>query len=177
MGLFIDRHMDRDMDLQSLAHAAAANLIKLKQSVSVAESSTGGLISASLLAIAGASQYYAGGSVIYTRASRKRFLSLDPLLLKDLAPLSEEMVIVFAEAAKDSLDASWGLAELGAAGPTGTPYGHPPGVSVIGVSGPVNLSTRIETNSADRNQNMWRFTEAALQLLTQATAQALKARD
>ena len=161
------------MELHTLAREAAANLLKLGQTVAVAESSTAGLVSASLLAIPGASAYYAGGSVIYTRLSRKRFLTLDPALLAGLAPLSEEMVRVFADAARTSLNAQWGIAELGAAGPTGTPYGHPPGVSVIGVSGPVNLSMRIETQSADREQNMWHFTQEALKLLARATAQAL----
>ena len=83
------------MELHTLAREAAVNLLKLGQTVAVAESSTAGLVSASLLAIPGASAYYAGGSVIYTRLSRKRFLTLDPALLAGLAPLSEEMVRVF----------------------------------------------------------------------------------
>jgi nicotinamide mononucleotide (NMN) deamidase PncC len=83
------------------------------------------------------------------------------------------MVMVFADAARETLNAQWGVAELGAAGPTGTPYGHSPGTSVIGVSGPINLSVFIETGTSDREANMWHFTQAALTLLEQATAKAL----
>ena len=160
--------------LAALSGVVASNFRQLGQQVSVAESSTGGLISASLLAVPGASDYYAGGSVIYTLAARRRFLALDRARLHGLEPLTEAMVMVFAEAAREALDAQWGIAELGAAGPTGTPYGHSPGISVIGVSGPVNLSVRIETGIGERETNMWRFTQAALTLLEQATAKALE---
>ena len=70
----------------------------------------------------------------------------------------------FAHAARLKLDATWGIAELGAAGPAGTPYGHAPGTSVIGISGPVNASITVETFSENREENMARFTEAALTL-------------
>jgi PncC family amidohydrolase len=159
--------------LAALSLVVAENLVQLGQHVAVAESSTGGLISASLLAVPGASAYYAGGSVIYTLAARRRFLALDRTRLQSLEPLTEAMVMVFADAAREALDAQWGVAELGAAGPAGTPYGHAPGTSVIGVSGPVNLSVRIETGTSDRQENMWHFTQAALKLLEQATAKAL----
>ena len=163
-------------ELAPMAAAAAINLKQLGHTVAVAESSTAGLISAGLLAVAGASAYYAGGIVMYTRQSRKTYLDLDPEALKGLEPLSEAMVMVFAAAARQSLGATWGIAELGAAGPTGTPYGHPAGISVIGISGPVDLSLRIETGSADREENMWRFTQEALTLLAQATGEAVSQR-
>ena len=74
------------------------------------------------------------------------------------------MVAEFAHAARNKLDATWGIAELGAAGPNGTPYGHAAGTSVIGISGPVNATLTVETSIADREENMHRFTEAALEL-------------
>ncbi|MFT4721090.1 MAG: nicotinamide-nucleotide amidase [Candidatus Azotimanducaceae bacterium] len=166
----------QETSLAVLSALVAANLKQLGQQVAVAESSTGGLISASLLAVPGASVYYAGGSVIYTLAARRRFLALDRPRLQGLEPLTEPMVMVFADAAREALDAQWGIAELGAAGPAGTPYGHSPGISVIGVSGPVNLSVRVETGTSDREANMWHFTRAALTLLEQATAKALESR-
>ena len=149
----------------TLCAAIASKLVANGQSVSVAESSTGGLIAANLLSVAGASSYFRGGSVIYTRESRQAFLDLDVIKLKGLKPLTEPMVAEFAHAARLKLDATWGIAELGAAGPKGTPYGHAPGTSVIGVSGPINASITVETFSANREENMARFTEAALTLL------------
>ena len=146
----------------SLCADIASTLVASGHSVSVAESSTGGLIAANLLSVAGASSYFRGGSVIYTRESRHAFLDLDVIKLKGLKPLTEPMVAEFAHAARLKLDATWGIAELGAAGPAGTPYGHAPGTSVIGISGPVNASITVETFSEKREENMALFTEAAL---------------
>ena len=147
-----------------VASRIAQLLTESEATVSVAESSTGGLISANLLAIPGASSYFVGGSVVYTHHSRRAFLSLDRDKLRSLKPLTEAMVQEFAHAARLSLETTWGIAELGATGPAGTPYGHGPGISVIGISGPVNGTVKIETHSDDRQQNMLTFTEAALDL-------------
>ena len=148
----------------SLCADIASTLVASGHSVSIAESSTGGLIAANLLSVAGASSYFRGGSVIYTRESRHAFLDLDVIKLKGLKPLTEPMVAEFARAARLKLDATWGIAELGAAGPKGTPYGHAAGTSVIGISGPVNATLTVETSIADREENMHCFTEAALEL-------------
>jgi PncC family amidohydrolase len=154
--------------------AIASKLIANGQSVSVAESSTGGLIAANLLSVAGASSYFRGGSVIYTRESRHAFLDLDLVKLKGVKPLTEPMVAEFAHAARLKLDATWGIAELGAAGPKGTPYGHAPGTSVIGISGPLSASITVETASANREENMVQFTEAALGLFNNTVKRFLE---
>ena len=143
-------------------------LLKNAQTVSVAESSSGGIISAGLLSVPGASGYYRGGSVVYTLPSRRAFLDIPAERVEGLKPLTEEMVQVFADAAREKLDATWGVAELGAAGPSGSRYGHAAGTSVIGISGPVNMTTMIETGSDDREANMWAFAGAALNLLLKA---------
>ena len=149
-----------------------ARLLELKQTVSVAESSTGGLVAANLLCVAGASAYFIGGSVVYSLRSRREFLDFDRARVKHLQPLSEEMVLEFARASRVKLDTTWGVAELGAAGPAQTPYGHAPGTSVLGVSGPVELTIKIETDSADREANMLAFSEAALKLFGKALSAA-----
>ena len=158
----------------SVCAAIASKLVASGHSVSVAESSTGGLIAANLLSVAGASSYFRGGSVIYTRESRHAFLDLDVIKLKGLKPLTEPMVAQFAHAARLKLDATWGIAELGAAGPAGTTYGHAPGTSVIGISGPINASITIETFSENREENMARFTEAALTLFNTTLMRSLE---
>ena len=147
-----------------ICNSIASQLTTKEHTVSIAESSTGGLIAANLLSVSGASKYFKGGSVIYTRESRHAFLDLDLRKVKALKPLTEPMVAEFARAARLKLDATWGIAELGAAGPSGTPYGHAAGTSVIGISGPVNATLTVETSIADREENMHRFTEAALEL-------------
>lgn len=139
-----------------------------EETVAVTESSTGGLIAASLLSVPGASAFFLGGSVVYTMASRRELLEIRAADVEGLAPLSEPMVLRFAERARTQLDATWGVAELGAAGPAGARYGHPAGTSVLAVTGPVTLTTTLQTGSDDREANMWRFTDAALGLLEQA---------
>jgi PncC family amidohydrolase len=139
-----------------ICHSVARQLITHGHSVSVAESSTGGLIAANLLSVAGASNYFRGGSVIYTRESRYAFLDLDLAKLKGLKPLTEPMVAEFADAARLKLDATWGIAELGAAGPKGTPYGHAPGTSVIGISGPVNDYSHSSRRLRIAAKTIWR---------------------
>ncbi|MDZ7684740.1 MAG: CinA family protein [Gammaproteobacteria bacterium] len=138
-----------------------------KETVSIAESTTGGLIAAQLLAVPGASAYFLGGSVVYTLASRRAFLDL-PANTRDLEPLSEPMAEAFASAARDKLGATWGIAELGVAGPSGSRYGHPPGTTVIGVVGPVTKTTTALTGSDDRTANMEAFAVAALEALNEA---------
>ncbi|MGK0336792.1 MAG: PncC family amidohydrolase [Candidatus Azotimanducaceae bacterium] len=155
-----------------VASEIAAMLIERGETVSVAESSTGGLIAANLLSVAGASAYFQGGSVVYTLASRRAFLDLNRERLRDLKPLTEEMVAEFAIAARQKLGTIWGIAELGAAGPAGTPYGHGPGTSVIAISGPYPMSTTIQTNDDDRQNNMLAFTQAGLDLFKQALQSA-----
>lgn len=154
--------------MQSLAEMAqpSADLLKANgATIAVTESSTGGLISAALLAVAGASAYFMGGSVVYTLPSRKEILGIRRADVEGLEPLTEAMVMKFAERARQQLDTTWAIAELGVAGPTGARYGHAPGLSVIAIDGPKKASIVIETGSSDREANMWAFTAAALALI------------
>ncbi len=146
-----------------------AVLLKRKgETVTVAESSTGGLLSAELLSVPGASAYYSGGSVIYTLPSRRALLGISREDVAGLEPLTEAMALAFARAAREKLPSTWAIAELGVAGPTGAAYGHPPGISVIGIDGPKQVTARIETGISDRVENMNRFTAHALALLESA---------
>lgn len=158
----------RRVSLAGLGRPAGEALLAAGQTVAVAESSTGGLLSAALLAVPGASAWFLGGSVVYTARSRREILGIRAEDVAGLQPLSEAMASRFAEFARCRLDATWGVAELGIAGPTGGRGGHAPGLSVIAVDGPLTLATTVRTGSVDREENMWRFTEAALALLERA---------
>lgn len=153
--------------------AVAGQLLKdTQQTIAVAESSTAGLISAALLAVPGASAYYKGGTVIYTLESRRELLGISRDDVAGLEPLTKEMVLQFARRARAQLDADWGIAELGVAGPAGSRYGHPAGVSVLAVAGPTERATLIETHDEHRERNMWAFTGAALELLEETLQSA-----
>jgi PncC family amidohydrolase len=158
-------------DLAGPAQALAELLKTRKDTIAIAESSTGGLISASLLAVPGASAYYLGGTVIYTIKARNELLGLSKDALKAQTPLSEAYVALCARTIRDKLGATWGLAELGATGPTGTSYGHPPGICVLAVAGPISLTLKIDNGRSDRVANMWEFAHAGLDLLHRALMQ------
>jgi len=153
------------MSLDLVRERVAVLLKERGETVAVAESSTGGLISANLLAVPGASAYFSGGTVIYTRESRKVFLNLPMDKLKGLKPLTEDMAMVFAETIQKDLKATWGIAELGVAGPGATPYSEEVGISVIALAGPKSASVTIRTGREAREENMFEFVLGAFKLL------------
>lgn len=150
------------MQLEPLARELGALLKDAKQTVAVSESSSGGLVSAALLAQAGASKYFLGGGVIYTGPVRTAFLDLPTRLPEAVRSSSEPYAALAAETVRAKLGATWGLAETGAAGPSGNRYGDAAGHTCIAVAGPVSGLATIETGDGDREQNMWLFTQAAL---------------
>lgn len=146
----------------------AQTLKARNETVAVAESSTGGLISASLLAVPGASAYFLGATVIYTLRARRELLGIDKATLDVQEPLTDAYVTLCAETIRQRLRATWGLAELGATGPAGTSYGHPPGICVLALVGPTTVTRRLETGHGDRERNMETFTAAAFELFREA---------
>jgi PncC family amidohydrolase len=157
-------------DLLPLAEKVAALLKDRRETVAVAESSAGGLISAALLAMPGASAYFLGGAVVYTYASRDVFLDLSQAALGGIRPATEPYALLLAKAARQRMAATWALAETGATGPTGNRYGDPPGHACIAVAGPIERAITVETGQADRLANMRAFAAAALDLLAQSIA-------
>ena len=157
--------------LSTPADTVAAILKTRGETVGVAESSTGGLISASLLAVPGASAYFLGGTVIYTNRARNKLLGIEKGLLEQQEPMTEPYVALCAQTIRGQLRATWGLAELGAAGPAATPYGHAPGLCVLAIDGPIALTRRIETGSDDREANMKAFMQGAFDLFYEALQQ------
>ncbi len=147
------------------AAAVAALLVARKQSLAVAESASGGLISAALLAVPGASAFYLGGSVVYTPRARHRLLGLRREDVRGLKSATEPYVLLAAETVRHQFSATWGIAESGAAGPTGNPYGDAAGHSVCAVAGPMVRARTLETGRAERFENMVAFAAAALGLL------------
>jgi len=139
--------------------------------LAVAESSSGGLVSAALLAVPGASAFYLGGGVIYTRAARRALLGLTEEQAT-MRGASEDYALIVARRIRERLSADWGLCETGASGPTGNRYGDAAGHFCLAVTGPVERAVTIETGSDAREANMWRFAEAALDLLAAALAES-----
>ncbi len=155
-------------DLADAGAAVGALLKARKETIAVAESSAGGLISAALVAVPGASAYYRGGGVIYTPAARAGILGITKEEMEGIRSASEPFARLMAARVRANLRATWGLAETGASGPTGNRYGDAAGHACIAVSGPVEKVITVETGSADREANMREFTRRALALLEAA---------
>lgn len=163
------------MDISTLFALGARvgnKLVARGETIAVAESSAGGLISAALLSRAGASQYYLGGGVLYTRRAFRLLTTLTAEGTAGMRSSSLPYAQLLARHQRERFRASWGVAETGAAGPTGNPYGDPAGHSCLAVDGPVNRERVLRTGVDDRAGNMLMFAMAALELLEQAINEA-----
>jgi nicotinamide-nucleotide amidase len=153
-------------DFKTMAADVGALLKEKGQTVAVAESSSGGLLSAALLAVPGASAYFRGGGACYTGDAKKILMAVPEEAMKEARAATETHALHLARAARERLGADWGIGETGAAGPTGNRYGDPPGHTCIGVVGPdVERAVTIATGSEERGENMEAFAKAALDLL------------
>src|SRR5437899_11086556 len=152
-------------ELDALSRSIAAILKERKETIAVAESSAGGLISAALLSVAGASAYFLGGGVIYTQAARRGLLRVPDEAVKGIRSSSEPYALLKPRTIRELLRAPWGLAETGATGPTGNRYGDSAGHACIAVAGPVERAITLETGHGDREKNMWAFAKRALERL------------
>ena len=155
-------------DLLPRAEKVAALLKERRETVAVAESSAGGLLSAALLAVPGASAYFLGGAVVYTYAARGVFLDLPSTALTGLRPATEPYALLLGRTVRQRLSATWGLGETGATGPAGNRYGDPAGHACLAVAGPVERVLTLETGQIDRLTNMRAFASGALDLFAQS---------
>ena len=159
-------------DLGAMAQSVAAKLKERGETVSVSESSGGGLISAALLSIPGASAYFMGGGVIYTQDARHELLGVPVEAMTGLRSSTEPYARLLAGRMNEVLNTTWTLSEPGASGPTGNAYGDKPGHSCIAVVGPVERSMTLETGDDDRVANMWVFAQTALDFLEKCVDEA-----
>jgi PncC family amidohydrolase len=154
-------------DLLPHAEKIAALLKQRGESVAVSESSTGGLIAAALLAMLGASAYFLGGAVVYTKAARAALLGIGDADMAGLRPSTEPYALMIARRIRDKHGAVWGIGESGATGPTGNRYGDAAGHSCIAVAGGIEKAVTLETGKSDRFGNMQAFAGRALALFAE----------
>src|ERR1700731_5060221 len=154
-------------ELVAIAEKIAAKLVARKQTIAVAESSTGGLISASLLAVSGASAYFKGSAVVYTREARRILMDIPDDAMKGIRSASEVYAKLLASQIRQRFSSDWGLSETGATGPTGNRYGDAAGHSCMAVAGPEQSVMTLETGSADRLAHLHGFAATAPDLLLQ----------
>jgi nicotinamide-nucleotide amidase len=155
-------------ELLPLAEQIGARLKARKETIAIAESSSGGLLSAALLAVPGASAYFLGGAVVYTAKARVMLMDIHRESVAGMRSASEPYALLLARTARERFSAIWGLSETGAAGPTGNPYGDAAGHTCIALSGPLEHAITLETAQSDRVANMRAFALRALELLRDA---------
>jgi nicotinamide-nucleotide amidase len=154
------------------ARSVARALIAQRATIAIAESSAGGLIAASLLAVPGASAYFLGGAVIYTQTARRALLGITDEKMLGMRASSEPYALLLARRAQQLHGAVWGVGETGATGPTGNRYGDAAGHACIAITGPSERVATIATGSDRREQNMVRFAEEALRMMQLALSQS-----
>ena len=154
--------------LAELAGSVAARLKERRETIAVSESSTGGLISDALLSVPGASAYFLGGAVVYTRRARVALLGITDEAMTGLRSSSEPYAALCAATVRERHRSTWGLSETGATGPTGNRYGDAAGHTCIAIAGPSQRVITLETGSADRAANMHAFAKRALEELAAA---------
>ena len=159
-------------DLTSMAASLGALLKETEQTLAVTESSCGGLLSACLVSIPGASAYYRGGAVVYTRFAQRGLLQVPDSAMTGIRASSEPYALLNARTVRESLDTTWALSETGASGPTGNRYGDSAGHACIAVTGPVERAITVETGDDNREDNMWVFAKAAFDLLEQCVRES-----
>jgi len=149
------------------AQRCADALLANQHTVAVAEGSCGGLVSAGLLALPGASGYYRGGSVIYTNAALLGMLNGKVERPDGLQGATEPWALHLARAAQAHVRTQWAIGEGGAAGPSGNRYGNPAGHAWVAVVGPhgYEASRHVLTGDSNRLSNMAAFAIAGLELL------------
>jgi PncC family amidohydrolase len=155
-------------NLLPIAEKIAARLKERGETLAVAESSAGGLISAALVAQPGASLFFVGGTVVYTIESRRTLVDIPDAALTGIRASTEAYARLAARAIRARLRTTWGVAESGASGPTGNRYGDPPGHACVAVSGTTESALTVETGRADRFENMIAFAEKTLRLLAES---------
>ena len=160
--------------LLPLAQSIARLLKSRNETLAISESSSGGLLSAALLAVPGASTYFLGGAVVYTLQARGGLLDISAQQMRGIRSSSEPYAALLAVTVANKLGATWGLAETGAAGPSGNRYGDAAGHTCIAVDGPVKRVLTLETGDGDRIANMRAFSVKALETLAEVLAEAPK---
>jgi nicotinamide-nucleotide amidase len=136
--------------------------------LAVAESCTGGLLAQRITSVPGASGYFAGGFLVYTNRAKQELLDIPEELLERETAVSDAVARAMAVAARDRLNATYGVAITGYAGPDGGDEKNPVGTVFIGIATPAGSSARRIVFGGDRDRTRQLAAQTALDLLRRA---------
>src|SRR5829696_8848115 len=135
------------------------------QSVSVAESCTGGLIGMRLTEVPGSSEYFIEGAITYSNDAKVRTLGVDPETLRDHGAVSSETAEAMARGIRERAETDYAISVTGIAGPGGGSKEKPVGTVFIGYSDKSGERSLKITLPGDRFLIRWRSSQAALDYL------------
>ncbi len=138
---------------------------KAGQSVAVAESCTGGLVAQRITGIPGSSDYFKLGVVAYSNDAKKRLLKISPHILRKFGAVSEQVAIAMAQRVRRMVEADWGIAVTGIAGPSGATQTKPVGLVYLAVAGPDGVQCRRHFFKGTRHNIRIKAADAALDLI------------
>ena len=107
------------------------------ETVSVAESLTGGGLGHALTAVPGASEIFIGGIIAYTSDVKVNFLGVPRAIIDEFSVVSEEVAVAMANGAREKIGTTWAISTTGIAGP-GDYMGIREGTVWIAIAGPIN---------------------------------------
>ncbi|KAF2115543.1 competence/damage-inducible protein-like protein cinA [Lophiotrema nucula] len=154
--------------LREIVQEVATLLKERKETISVAETAAGGLISATLLSFPGASGYYKGGLTLYTLESRIAFAGWTEANKVGYKGPTPDIVAGLADHTRKTLGSTYTVSESGTAGPAGgTTKNRTPGYVALAVSSEKGTTTReVDTGKGtDREANMVAFAVEGLKLV------------
>ena len=138
------------VDVDGLADVVLESLRRRRQTLAVAESCTGGLVSACITDVPGASEAFLGGAVTYTNDAKEDLVGVPHELLVENGAVSEEVARAMAVGVRKRFSADWGIGITGIAGPTGGSVEKPVGLVHWAVAGPGILEARHRVFLGDR---------------------------
>ncbi|KAI4123506.1 MAG: hypothetical protein LQ338_005230 [Usnochroma carphineum] len=154
--------------LNEVAHL----LFSRNETIAVAETAAGGIISASLLSVPGASKYYKGGLTLYTLESRIQFAGWTEDTKKNYNGPNKDIVSGLARNVRERLGSTYCLSESGTAGPgaSGSSRARTPDFVALAVASKEGVLTEEQTTGmgGDREKNMVEFARLGLELLKRA---------
>lgn len=158
-------------DVEGVLSEIASILRKNNYTLAVSEAACGGLISAYLVSIPGASDFYIGGKLVYSLKQRLKLSGWSPEEISSYTGPSEQVALKLARTTKYELGSTFVLSETGFAGPgVDLHLDKKPNASVgnvfLGLVGPQNeVSSHHETKKSDRSENMAEFARVGLEFL------------
>jgi nicotinamide-nucleotide amidase len=160
----LGRHIYAEGDV-TMEERVGQLLIEKQQTLALAESCTGGLISRRITRIAGSSAYYYGGAVTYANEAKVNFLGVNPATLEKYGAVSEPAALEMARGIKDRTGASIGLSTTGIAGPSGGSPEKPVGTVWMSIARGDSHEARRFQFHGDRERIVLAASQAALNWL------------